>query len=296
LIKTNLDFSKLRIENSEGNEQLVIVPIKEQFKMIKHVDAKTVVNLLIVLDQYGNIRKGNLVLFIPDNGEPSIIPDNTFYAIFNTAEPKCNGNFHFLSVSGRLLYQLNYENKKLRSAGIVKNKEGNISGRTMGCIDWYLVTTYYYDDGTTSTEEEYLGRTCDGCDDPNLQSICPDDGNGGNGGGLGETEYEYEATREQNWEVYPGPNRAWGVYALDRLKGKRNSSEPGGGHFTGITSISADCISCASYSVTWNWDYKNATFSGATASCIIRGHLTTPTNPDIFVNQTHNYSFLSVFP
>ena len=296
-LRNNLDYSKLQIEESGENEQILVIPVNESFKILKNIDQNTIPNLVLILSKDQNIRKGNVVLFIPENDKHySAVPKNTFHDILNTGDVKTDGLFRFLSVTGRWEYQLDYKNGKLKSFGLIKPK--NSSGEasrtnTLTCTDWYLVVDWYdlYGNYVESTYE-FISESCNDCDNPMYQSLCPDAG----GGGGTNYEYEYEASREQNWTVYNGPNSVWYVAALDRLKGRRNSNEPQRGYFTGITNLSADCINCSSNSVGWNWDYQNSSYSNQTASCQIKGHLSWLGTPDYFVDQTHYYSFQNVFP
>ncbi|HEV8284288.1 MAG TPA: hypothetical protein VGQ09_08255 [Chitinophagaceae bacterium] len=203
LLKNNLDFSKLEFEKSDNEEQILIIPINESFKTIKKIDKNLNLNLLLIINKSGDIRKGNLVLYSSENGELNKIPRNTFYHIFNTSTPECNGTFKFLSVTGWLQYELTYKNNHLYSAGIVKAKEnspnsGQAARTETECIDWYLVTTYYYSDGTTDQIEEYIGRTCTGCDDPYIQGHCPDDPNVASSG----IDYEYAVYFSENETQY----------------------------------------------------------------------------------------------
>ena len=99
LLKNNLDLSHLRVEQSGEQEKIIVIPVKYEFKKVKHVDNNKIPNLVLVVDKSGNIRKGNLVLYIPTKGEVlAKVPDNTFYHIFNTGKPECNGMFKFLSI------------------------------------------------------------------------------------------------------------------------------------------------------------------------------------------------------
>jgi len=54
LLKTNLDFANLSIETSDGNEQIVIVPINEKFKGMKGIDQNAIPDLVVILDKYGS--------------------------------------------------------------------------------------------------------------------------------------------------------------------------------------------------------------------------------------------------
>lgn len=114
-----------------------------------------------------------------------------------------DGIYKMLTVTGRWISQFEIKNGRIYSTGsILQKNKNNISEsnqKTNGCIDWYLVTTYHYADGSTYQTREYVGTTCDGCSDPNYQSICPD--NGGGGGGLGDPSSETETSGETTVSV-----------------------------------------------------------------------------------------------
>jgi hypothetical protein len=145
LLKDNLDISRLRIEQSEEQEKIVIIPVKKEFKTLKNIDKNAILNLVLILDKSGNVRKGNLVLYLPENGQVNNkVPDNTFYNILNTGKPDCNGKFRYLSVTGKRLHELEYQNGHLKSFGNFKDSSiNNGTGRTNSCIDWYWVYTWY---------------------------------------------------------------------------------------------------------------------------------------------------------
>ncbi len=196
LLKENLDFSNLSIEESYGGEQIIIVPINENFKTIKNIDQKSIPDLVLIVNKSGAIRKGNVVLSIPENGQLlGKVPEKTFYNIYNTSHVDWDSKFQFLSVTGRRVFELEYRNKNLYSAGIVKKNQENSNNdisraSVIACINWYLVTTYYDEWGNQVDQTtEFINQTCDDCENPMYQSICPD---GGGGGTSSETEYEVE--------------------------------------------------------------------------------------------------------
>lgn len=101
LLRENLEYSDLRIEKSEGGEQIIITPISEKFKAQKISNKSSIPKLVLLLNRSGEIKKGNVVLFQPKiNGIYTKVPDNTFLDIFNTSRVKCDGRFQFISVAG----------------------------------------------------------------------------------------------------------------------------------------------------------------------------------------------------
>jgi len=181
LLKGNLDFAKSHIEKLLGGDKIVVIPIKTEFNSAKNIDGNVVPNFIAIFDSVGNIKKGNIVFYLPsDNVSP--LTEKSFAAIFSSKAPTCNGLFKFLSVSGTFQFQMNFKASKLQSIGSVKTKSNSTQKETAEtCTDWYLVTTYYYSDGTTQTSEQYLTTTCSSCDDPMEASLSPDGGGGGSG-------------------------------------------------------------------------------------------------------------------
>jgi len=187
LLKTNLDFSNLRFENSGNGEQLLIIPVNDNFKTTTELDKGDGINLVLFINASGNIRSGNIVLFTPSNGQSNKVPANTFYNIFNTAQPGSDGKFQFLAVSGTPQYVLDYKDKHLVSSGAFQSKENadSLSRSDGTCVSWYLVTSYFNASGKVVQEIwEYLYTTCAGtCGSNKYMSFCAGDAIGGGSGG-----------------------------------------------------------------------------------------------------------------
>lgn len=305
LLKSNLDYSALRVEKSGQGEQLITVPVKEYFKTLKKIDKNATTYLLLIVDNTGNIRKGNLVLYTPKDGQVnSKMPENAFYKILNTGDPDCKGKFLFLSVSGRKLYQLEYSDGKLHSFSIATTQTKEQAPQTdsytnSNCIDWYWVTTYYdqYGDIISQTYE-YLTTTCEGCDDPDLAMVCPD--NGGGSGGGNDVGYEFAVTKPVSWIVAQPQNNWWYVKSYEKLEGQKVGSEPGGGHFTSITHLNSSIFNTESPGLAV-WQQLSATpylFSGSRADCNVTGKVTFPSEPafpELDVNKTGLWLFPTEF-
>jgi len=197
LLKNHLETSALRIESSSWDEKIVIIPVKEEFKTLKNIDKEAIPNLVLILDKMGNVRKGNIVLFYPQSGQSySKVPDNTFYNILNTSHPEAIGKFKYLSVTGKRLHELQYQDGRLKGFGNFKDSTANQNGRINFCIDWYWVYTWYDENGTIWYQtQEYVGSTCEGenCEDPYNAMLCPMDGS--SGGGTGDDTAEFEEER-----------------------------------------------------------------------------------------------------
>jgi hypothetical protein len=113
----NLDYAHMTQEYSEGeHETLLIVPIGNEFKDSWHFDSRSVLNLVAIVNATGTIRKVNIVMFTPEQNQRTIdvLPYNTLNSVLNTGEKVAvNGQFKFLTVGGKWIYQLDYKDCKL---------------------------------------------------------------------------------------------------------------------------------------------------------------------------------------
>ena len=196
LLKDNLNLSKLKFEELNQSETFLIIPVNEDYETKKNIDKKTILILLLVIDESTTIIRGNLVLYSPEFSQSlNEIPNNTFSKMYNSKSLDCSGLFTFQSVTGRRMYQRQYENGKLRSFGYVKASDNpdDPSSQAVGraereCTHYFYILTWWIDGVPVSQEAIFLGSICQsGCDDPINQSLCPDDvgGSGGGGGGFG---------------------------------------------------------------------------------------------------------------
>ncbi len=185
-LQQSLDFEKLHIEALSADEQLIIVPVKNEYKTVNNQDRPVSNTAVFILDKTGEVRKGNVMQYTSGiaDGNNSF-SDNTITKIYNRQKIDYSGKFTLLSVFDRFEYELTYKNGNLLSTGYMQ-PNATANGRTSSCIAWYLVTTTFYSDGSQETSETFLGTTCyeSGCypNDPNLQSLdCiePGSGNGG---------------------------------------------------------------------------------------------------------------------
>ena len=245
-IADNLDFSKLRLEELGEGENFIVVPIKKTLTLINNKGKNPINTLLLIIDKTGNIRKGNIVQFLPKNKAIKACPTNTFHDIYNFRKLKEDGTFVFLSITDLYQYEWIYEGGQLAATkGWKKLNASSSSERsTQNCIEWYLVTTWYFSDGHTETESVFVGRTCScGNGDPTqVQNFCDDEPPGGGG----DVE-EPMAFTTKNWAYAINQAYNWAVVPAEGFNGVKKSSLPNGGYFTefshaddGFTSISSD--------------------------------------------------------
>jgi hypothetical protein len=243
--------------------------------------------------------KGNIMLYIPEvrNDLGSNFTNFQFSKILDQGESEIDGKFIFKSIFDKYLYAIEIRNGKQIAFAEMRPKNGLDKMRQSDetCIHWYLITTYYFADGTTDTTEEYVGTTCYGSCQPN--ELC--DVLEGGGGGV-QTDYEYEVGKTEDWRVAGNPiEPANGeVKSIERIKGKRVSSEPQGGHFVSITHYSSGCNFCTSanpYDV-WTEGSVNVNISSPqVASSTVTGTLQFQgvTYP---ISNSNTWSFQTLFP
>jgi hypothetical protein len=191
LLKEHLDYTGIRYEQFSEDQQYLFIPVDNGFTKAGKIKDDPIVSLLLVVDRSGTIKKGNLVLYFPGEGETARkIPTNTFHNIRYGQKVECNGKFRFMSVSGSLLYELVYKNGVFYSYAKpeVRNNDGQAveptAQATLLCLDWYLITRVYVNGLLISETSQYLGTTCSECDSPiNEGHQCPDADGGGGGGG-----------------------------------------------------------------------------------------------------------------
>ncbi len=186
LLKQNLDYTQHRFEKLNGNKDLLIIPIKEAFKVEKNVDREIISNLVLALDKTENIENAKMVFFKPKTPQ-SQVPENTFHNIYNNKPVELDGEVKFLSVGGRFIYSMGFSDGKISSYGRHTTKPSSITKQVPGqpdakCTAYYLVISYYVDGILVNQTETYLGTYCTDnapCD-PMNQGFCPP-GDGGGG-------------------------------------------------------------------------------------------------------------------
>lgn len=290
MLKNELDFSRLRIEVILPDKDLIIVPVKSGFKSINNKDKNPGTVLLLKADKQGKIVEGNIVQYIPAQVQTGKnIPANTFCKIFDAEKIGTDGQFSFLSVNDKFLYEIKYKDGEMFSLAIAKQGKSAVSNRPPAdpigpspvCIDWYLVTTYFYEDGSTSQTEEYLYTTCET----------------GGGGGSSGTENLYVESRTKDWVVSSNTS-LWVVMSSEKFEGVR-TNETIGGHFTGASHVGSSIINSvpAPFAFTWQ-QFAAATslFNEYLAQCTISGKVTSSNGIDTYINPpVKNWAFSQIF-
>ena len=296
-LATCLNFSALYYEELNLGEKFIVVPVSNAFKTAYTKQSSIITSLVLILDSLGNIRKGNIVLFMPESEQSSgRLPKNCFYQIFNHQKVTNNDQFTFLGITGSYKNAIRYKNGRLYSFSQMKAKtpEAGNTGKVAVsvCTDWYLVTTYYYEDGSTSTTEEYVGTTCG-------DSLPPDDGGGS--GSTSSTEYIQAVSKIEPWVVAQSKYGYWYVKSFEKLEGIKDTTRTRG-HFTSITHQSSTVFnnerSDSPVWATWQQLAVNTSLGtdNASATAAVYGKIIYPDNSNLEISSAEVWAFFIEFP
>lgn len=177
----SIDFKKVEIYDLRTTEKAIIADINP----LKEFEKTDRLKALFFVNQ-GEIVRSNIISISSSSRFNN--PNKLILSILNMQNDRDNfsGKIAFYSPFQKLLLVNEFDNGKLISNGIARKVDHkNATGRTNGCIDWYLITTWYYSWGTRTTET-YLYTTCDkgtGCEEQSYRVGRVNCGGGGSGGG-----------------------------------------------------------------------------------------------------------------
>ncbi|HMH23008.1 MAG TPA: hypothetical protein VK563_14575 [Puia sp.] len=290
-LNEHLDFNKVGIEHLNEKEKLIVVPIKDGYSIKNNnqlfsTTQNPIYSLVLVLNESGKIRKGNIVQYIPESQTTTKIPDNTFHNIFNQKKLEVSGRFRFLNLQETLFFEFNYGKGSMTSASLRQPKSkttevtnGPVDQYGADCIAWYWVE--YDTDSGDEIGSTYLYTTCDG------------GGGGGGSSGGDDSEPEIGQNRLAPWVVASNPDLLWTVTSTETLSGVLNSSQPLGGHFTNIIHQGSALVASPGYS----WlEYNATSYSDYTASSSISGVITRSDGNQYYLPTiTHYFIFNDYF-
>lgn len=194
MLKENLDFEQLNIQDLNAGEVLITIPISLDLIIENNKNLHPANYLLLIMDNAKQIRKGNIVQFVAGSNYISKkLPYNLFHNYYNLKNIEISGTITFLNVAGDMQYETRYENGKLLSHSIIQQKiqsSGRGNSISQQCYDVWFVT--WYINGTSTWEYMYSfcleggegQQQCRGAINTagrNIQVECG--GGGGSGGG-----------------------------------------------------------------------------------------------------------------
>lgn len=235
------------------DEEFIIIPIEGTGSLSRNI--RTDLNaplkfLLMVEDENGNLRKGNIALFYPSSAWTISLPQNFFKDFFESQAVSMDGTFALLSLDDVKQYEMDFENGKPKEFRLWQGKLQPAQPTGPVCYDHYLTTIIYYSDGTTEIFEEYL------------YTQCYDTGGGGGGSNPPNTNNPVARQRQVSFVVaskntsYEG----WTMTAYYQVSGMDYPNSPSLNYFTAVplsTGGSSSSTSFMSYSnnmhtVTWH--------------------------------------------
>ncbi len=205
VLEENLLFDKVVFTELSKNYNLIIIPINDAIKIKKHVSKEGILNLALVTDKTGKLLSGNIMCFFPSEKIRKDDFSSRLIADFLKGKPvNENGKIRVLSLTGRWLREFDFKSGKIVSTGsILSNDQLGKSVTNSNCIEWYLITTYHYSDGSTHQTSQYVGTTCDDCNNGDYQSLCSSGEGGGDGSSVPPLE-DVEQYSESTGFVTPG--------------------------------------------------------------------------------------------
>jgi hypothetical protein len=295
-LQLNILQNEIVIEQLNDFEKLIIAPLKENVVFAYHKDEQTVNALLFIVDKNGDIRKGNIVQYVPTDKGIHKIPGNSFHNFYNSKRVQLDGTLTFLTIGGNFLEEYSYENSQVSSYKFLKKESENNSSTRTVCTQWWLVTTTYYSDGTTEVDITDLGVTCyeDGDCVPN--ELCDHITDGGGSSAPPEDPQDWV---EKSWSI---TNDYWAVNSTEKIKGIRNASYTNGGYFNGAAHVSDNFVHVSTGNFTLSNKSVEVSHSYLTVLSKIYGIVTwTDPSPQVFSyilppNNSNSWSFSQVYP
>ena len=106
----NLNMDNKYVESESDEENLIIIPLKQDFTSNHIVDGPRLMYLLLKDNQQGNIRRGDVVFFYPTNGNVTELPENTFINYFQKETIPVDGQIIFITLDDIKEFQIQYQN------------------------------------------------------------------------------------------------------------------------------------------------------------------------------------------
>ncbi len=172
-----IDWQKAE-QTAFGSQNLLIVNFNGA---VRASGSSTIDKMVFVFNSRGQITFGNIVEMSPsENLDPSAV-SQTISRIYSDREESYSGTISSYTADKEIVFSLTYQKGNIQRFSRVLNQsqispnlhvggmtDGSKAQRTtvntigggVSCTDWYLVTTYYYSDGSTTSESQYIGRTC----------------------------------------------------------------------------------------------------------------------------------------
>lgn len=283
----NIDIEKMRTENYNKRENLIVIPLKKQnFGREEDSSGVYMEFVLMVEDENGGLIEGDLAKFYPKDQELTELPELFFQTFFQDQKLLVDGKFQLNTLEDDKEFEMHFDNGNPVEFKQWVGRAPVVLPETTTCLDWFLVTTYYNPDLTTYSVWEYLYTTCSG-------------GGGGGGGGTGGSAPAYPVTQQKVWNVRSDQIH-YLVMATYNLHGFRNPTNSNANIFDNITPVGSSIIvnyaTAGSPTDPWhaNWaQYQNnggVISGGLNAFAHVSGMITFP-NQNYYMPISENTSW-----
>lgn len=133
-LKANLDFTQLWDEEYRDRSKFIIVPLKAGFVSKNNKGKSPSNNLVLAIDEAGEITNANIIQYVPANGKPGVqIPRNALSKMYNGKPVMDEGKFSYSNLADRLLYELDFKDGRINKFGLIK--AGPAKGTSRGMIE-----------------------------------------------------------------------------------------------------------------------------------------------------------------
>lgn len=125
LLKNSLDLENIVMERLRIGYNLIIIPISENVKTIKKLESSSTLNLILAVDNYGNVKQGRILYFIPREKNKAHLTKSSIINVLQDRTQPNDGEFKIMDITGNWVAQKEYKNRKLYSTGIISPKQGS---------------------------------------------------------------------------------------------------------------------------------------------------------------------------
>lgn len=161
------------------NVDLISLKFDHQLLIAELVQDEGVISRLLLLKVNDRIERSQIIQF--RNCKLSYNFNDLIVQFFKNELHEYSGKVEVKNLYDNLLFFNEFENGNLKVSGLVRRADSSkTSGRTMGCIDWYLVTRYFENGVLIWQSEQFIGTTCD-CEQNNTRSSSTLCGGGSDG-------------------------------------------------------------------------------------------------------------------
>ena len=161
----NLQFDKLYVEKFNEEENIIVVPLKQDYISIHTLQNKQLPLEYLVLKEgnKGKIFWGSIIFFYPNDTLITSLPTNSFSAFYHCDPISVDGTFTQVSLEDIKQLEFDFLKGVKKQYRAWEGKTAVIVSSPTVCTEWDLVTTFYDESGEIIDEiSTYLYTSCTG--------------------------------------------------------------------------------------------------------------------------------------